>query len=44
MKKGDKVKTWIPSALGYGEDGMNIIPGNALLIFDIEVLDIKAKK
>jgi FKBP-type peptidyl-prolyl cis-trans isomerase len=44
MKKGDKVKAWIPSFLGYGEDGMNIIPGNALLVFDIEVLDIKAKK
>jgi FKBP-type peptidyl-prolyl cis-trans isomerase len=45
MKKGDKVKVWIPSSLGYGENGRdNAIVGNDLLIFDMELLDVKAKK
>ena len=44
MKKGEKVKTWIPSSLGYGEYGNNVIPGNSVLIFEIELLDIKLAK
>ncbi|MDR1811613.1 MAG: FKBP-type peptidyl-prolyl cis-trans isomerase [Candidatus Fibromonas sp.] len=44
MKKGDKVKAWIPSSLGYGEQGNHVISGNSLLIFEIELLDIKAAK
>ena len=42
MKKGDKVKAWVPSSLGYGEQGNHIIPGNSLLVFEMELLDIKA--
>jgi FKBP-type peptidyl-prolyl cis-trans isomerase len=42
MKKGGKVKTWIPSNLGYGEMGKPpFIAGNSLLIFEMELLDIK---
>nr|AGS52871.1 FKBP-type peptidyl-prolyl cis-trans isomerase FkpA precursor [uncultured bacterium contig00016] len=41
MKKGEKVRAWIPSSLGYGEAGNPVIPGNSLLIFDMELLDIK---
>lgn len=42
MKKGSKVKTWIPSNLGYGEQGKPpFIAGNSLLIFEMELLDIK---
>jgi FKBP-type peptidyl-prolyl cis-trans isomerase len=42
MKKGSKVKTWIPSNLGYGEMGKPpFIAGNSLLIFEMELLDIK---
>jgi len=44
MKKGDKVKVWIPSTLGYGEHGNQVIPGNSLLVFEMELLDIKAKR
>ncbi len=44
MKKGEKVKTWIPSHLGYGEVGNRAIPGNTLLIFEMELLDIKPAK
>jgi FKBP-type peptidyl-prolyl cis-trans isomerase len=44
MKKGDKVKAWIPSNLGYGENGNQVIPGNSLLIFEMELLDIKPDK
>jgi FKBP-type peptidyl-prolyl cis-trans isomerase len=44
MKKGDKVKVWIPSELGYGENGNSAIPGGSLLIFDMELLDIQAAK
>jgi len=45
MKKGQKVKVWIPSSLGYGEQGSPpVIPGNSLLIFDMELLEIKPAK
>jgi len=44
MKKGEKVKTWIPSGLGYGEYGNNVIPGNSMLIFEMELIDIKPAK
>jgi len=40
LNKGSKATLVIPSALGYGERGYQEIPGNAPLIFDIEVVDI----
>jgi FKBP-type peptidyl-prolyl cis-trans isomerase len=43
MKKGEKVKVWVPSNLGYGENGNQVIPGNSLLVFEMELLDIEAK-
>ena len=43
MKVGGKVQAWIPSALGYGPSGRQpMIPGNSLLIFEVELLEIKA--
>lgn len=43
MPKGSKWKVYIPSELGYGEQGSGgVIPPNATLIFDIELIDIKA--
>lgn len=42
MRKGERTKLYIPPAIGYGEAGSPPAIGpNQLLIFDIEVLDIK---
>jgi FKBP-type peptidyl-prolyl cis-trans isomerase FkpA len=41
FKKGGKGKLLIPSALGYGAQAVSSIPANSVLIFDIELLDVK---
>ena len=41
MKVGDKARVFIPSYLGYGARGAgNVIPPNANIIFDIEIMGI----
>ena len=41
MSPGMKVKAWIPSDIAYGEAGAEpIIPGNSLLIFEVELLEV----
>ena len=40
MNYGDKLLLLIPSHLGYGEQGSgNVIPPNANLIFELEILE-----
>jgi cyclophilin family peptidyl-prolyl cis-trans isomerase len=42
LNKGDKARFVIPSDLGYGSQGAGgVIPPNATLIFDVELVDIK---
>lgn len=40
--KGGKIKLWVPSELGYGEQGAgNMIAPNQALVFEVEILDVK---
>jgi len=43
MKEGGKRRIYIPSALAYGDQGAGngLIPPNANLIFDVELLSVK---
>lgn len=41
VKKGSKSTLYIPSTLGYGEHAQGPIPANAILIFEMEVTDVK---
>ena len=43
MKIGDKVRLTIPPEMGYGARGAGgVIPPNATLIFEVELLDVGA--
>ena len=42
LKKGGKGIFFVPPELGYGDRPRQQIPGNAVLIFDVELIDIKA--
>jgi FKBP-type peptidyl-prolyl cis-trans isomerase len=42
MKVGDKMRFFIPPELGYGPNPVGPIPGNSVLIFDVELLAIEA--
>lgn len=41
MKKGAKWNLYIPPELAYGDRGRPGIPANSVLVFDVELIDIK---
>lgn len=41
LKKGGKIKLIVPPFLGYGDYDLPSIPPHSILIFDIEVVDVK---
>lgn len=43
MPKGSKWKVFVPYQLGYGINDYYAIPGGSLLIFELELLEIKPK-
>jgi FKBP-type peptidyl-prolyl cis-trans isomerase FkpA len=44
MKVGEKAKLVCPSSIAYGDGGRPPkIPGGATLVFEVELLEIKAK-
>lgn len=44
MKKGGKAEFFIPPELAYGDRPRQNIPANAVLIFEVELVDIKKPK
>lgn len=44
MPVGSKYKFYIPYQLGYGLNENGAIPGGSVLIFEVELLDVKKKK
>lgn len=45
LKKGAKATLYIPSGMGYGANAAGpLIPAYSILVFDVEVVDVKAEK
>jgi FKBP-type peptidyl-prolyl cis-trans isomerase len=45
MRVGQKAKITIPPALGYGARGAGgVIPPNATLVFEVELLDVRSAR
>jgi FKBP-type peptidyl-prolyl cis-trans isomerase len=44
MSVGSKYKFYIPYNIAYGAFDYNGIPGGSMLIFELELLDVKKKQ
>lgn len=42
MQKGAKYRFWIPPKLGYGDRAVGQIPANSVLVFEVELVDVKS--
>lgn len=43
MTEGTKARVYIPSALAYGTKGSGSIPGNSILVFDLELMVVHTR-
>ena len=41
IQKGGKIKMIVPSALAYGCNGVRTIPSNAVLFFEVDLIDVQ---
>ena len=44
MRPGDEWTLYVPPELGYGAQGQGAIPGNSVMIFRIELIDVLPSK
>ena len=41
MKVGGTRRLIVPAALGYGATGNGVVPGNAIMVFDVQLVDVQ---
>jgi len=41
VKKGGKILLYVPPTLGYGSQQIGSIPGNSILVFEVELVDVQ---
>jgi FKBP-type peptidyl-prolyl cis-trans isomerase len=43
MHPGDEWTLWVPSELGYGAEDKGAVPPNSVMVFRIELIDVRAR-
>ncbi len=41
MRPGDEWTLWVPPAMGYGDEAKGPIPANSIMVFRIQLLDVR---